>query len=222
MQCMHGPCNLLRFMVAEVGVGRPWGTGDWAPELILRASKGGLLEVAPAPAAPRGRAVLPIALAERVELPMKALPLVMPYSPSASPSKSSALSACCTHLKSITSLLYTLLCTIEKHRNIAIHLLCWQADSACYQCILAVHVPQHIHCIPDTFFCLITNMCWCIFDSGAIEQMMQQGGRLCINYIVMKGTAGDATCVIICEEQQPTSWDSYSVVQHSCGSSCTR
>jgi len=105
-------------MVAEVGVGRPWGTGDWPPELMLRASKGGLLEVAPAPAAPRGREVLPIALAERVELPTNALPVAMPYSPSPSPSKSSALSACCTHLKSIRMLLHTLLCTIEKRHNI--------------------------------------------------------------------------------------------------------
>ncbi|KAA6424259.1 MAG: hypothetical protein FRX49_05471 [Trebouxia sp. A1-2] len=66
---------LPRFMVAEVGVGRPCGTGDCPPELILMASRGGLLEVVPDPAAPRGRAVLPIALAERVVLPMNALPL---------------------------------------------------------------------------------------------------------------------------------------------------
>ncbi len=121
-QCTHGCCSLLRFMVAEVEVGRPWGTGDWPPELILRASRGGLLEVAPAPAAARGRAVLPIALAERVELPMNALPVAMPYSPSPSPSKSSALSACCTHLKSITMLRHTLLCTLGQHHNIATHL----------------------------------------------------------------------------------------------------
>ena len=64
---------------------------------MLTVSKGALPEVLPGPAPPAApvRAVLPMALAERVELPMKALPLVMPYSPSVSPSRSSALNACC-------------------------------------------------------------------------------------------------------------------------------
>ena len=140
-QRINGCCSLLRFMVAEVGVGRPWGTGDCPPELILRASKGGLLEVAPAPAAPRGRAVLPIALADRVELPMKALPLVTPYSPSASPSKSSALSACCTHSKVVKTLLISLLLSCGR--------LTWRAASGSH----------HTHCMPHTAFCIVANMC---------------------------------------------------------------
>jgi len=138
-------------MVAEVGVGRLWGTGDWPPELILKASRGGLLEVAPAPAAPRGRAVLPIALAERVELPMNALPVAMPYSPSPSPSRSSALSACCTHLKGIKTLLYTLLLSLTLH-----------ALSGCH----------HINCMPHTAICIVANMCWRIFSTNAVEHML--------------------------------------------------
>ena len=79
-------------MVAEEGVGKGWGTGDCPPELMLSASKG-RPEVAPGPAVVE-RVVLPIALAERVD-PRNALP-----SPSASPSRSSALKACCTHTPS--------------------------------------------------------------------------------------------------------------------------
>ena len=82
------------FMVADEGAGRGWGTGDCPPELMLSVSKG-LLEVAPSPITAE-RVVLLIALPERVA-PINALALVAPYSTSASPSRSSALNACCTH-----------------------------------------------------------------------------------------------------------------------------
>ena len=81
-------------MVAEEGVGKGWGIGDCPPELTLSVSKG-RLEVAPSPTVVE-RVVLPITLADRVD-PRNALPLVAPYSASASPSRSSALKACCTH-----------------------------------------------------------------------------------------------------------------------------
>lgn len=77
------------FMVAEEGVGKGWGTGNCPPELMLSVSKG-RLDVAPSPTVDE-RVVLPIALAARVA-PRKALP-----STSASPSRSSALKACCRH-----------------------------------------------------------------------------------------------------------------------------
>lgn len=84
--------SALLFVLAEEGVGRGWGTGDCPPELMLTASRG-RPEVDPIPI-PAERVVLPMTLAERVD-PRNALLLAAPYSASASPSRSSALKACC-------------------------------------------------------------------------------------------------------------------------------
>ena len=110
--------NARLFIVAEEGVGKGWGTGDCPPELMLSVSKG-RLEVAPGPIVVE-RVVLPIALAERVD-PRNALP-----SPSASPSRSSALKACCanthisrflpTHVTGRQYLLYTCVAAVTSPR----------------------------------------------------------------------------------------------------------
>ena len=77
-------------MVADDGVGSAWGVGDPPPELMLTASRRGRAVVPPIPEG--ARVVLVIALPERVE---NALLIVIPYSASESPAKSSARNACC-------------------------------------------------------------------------------------------------------------------------------
>ena len=111
--------NAPLFTVAEEGVGKGWGTGDCPPELMLSVSKG-RLDVVPSTTVDE-RVVLPMALAPRVA-PRKALP-----STSASPSRSSALKACCTH----THLSHDLLTDVSGRQQ------------PHYTCVAALTSPMH-------------------------------------------------------------------------------